>query len=161
MKIGLISDSHDNVGAVARAVATFKAEDVEAVIHAGDFASALVLSTLTRLEIPFYGVYGNSDIGGFGEFRDNPSFTITDGPRRFELGGRKFTVIHDIKKIDLIAEKVEFQTDILIHGHTHRPDSEIRDDILCVNPGDSCGILSKGTVAILDADDMSVVFYNV
>ena len=39
MKIGIISDSHDHVDNIRRAVSVFREASVELVIHAGDIVS--------------------------------------------------------------------------------------------------------------------------
>ncbi|HCL90984.1 MAG TPA: YfcE family phosphodiesterase, partial [Candidatus Atribacteria bacterium] len=39
MKIGIISDTHDNLPKIKKAVGIFNREKVELVLHAGDFVS--------------------------------------------------------------------------------------------------------------------------
>ena len=51
MKIGVFSDSHDNVPMVKKAVELFNNEGVELVIHAGDFIAPFVVAAMGDLEV--------------------------------------------------------------------------------------------------------------
>ena len=62
VKIGIMSDSHDNINAIKRAVEIFNEEKVEAVFHAGDFIAPFVVPlALKNLKCDLYGVFGNND----------------------------------------------------------------------------------------------------
>ena len=50
MKIGVMSDSHDNLPAIRRALARFEAEGAEAVIHAGDFVAPFSIKELLKFK---------------------------------------------------------------------------------------------------------------
>ena len=52
MKIGVLSDSHDNVHMVAKAVELFNDEGVVLVVHAGDFIAPFVVYCDARPELP-------------------------------------------------------------------------------------------------------------
>ena len=41
MKLGIISDSHENMPLIAKAVELFNHEEVDLVLHAGDFISPI------------------------------------------------------------------------------------------------------------------------
>ena len=59
MKIGVISDTHDNLDAIRRAVAYF-AKEAELIIHAGDIGQKDVLTSLKSIA-PLIAVRGNMD----------------------------------------------------------------------------------------------------
>ncbi len=61
MRIGVVSDTHDNLANVARIVELFDAAGVERVVHTGDITRAATLEILARLRAPLVGVYGNND----------------------------------------------------------------------------------------------------
>ena len=64
MKIGIISDSHDDVDNVNRAIGIFEKEKVKAVIHAGDIISPPIIKEFKRLTddgVEFFGIFGNND----------------------------------------------------------------------------------------------------
>src|SRR5215213_7004454 len=66
MKIGIISDTHDDIDNVQNAIEIFREERVECIIHAGDFIFPGVIDEFKKLkdELPLssiIGVLGNND----------------------------------------------------------------------------------------------------
>ena len=61
MKIGIISDTHDNLPQIRKAVKVFNREKVDLVFHAGDFVSPFTALEFKNLNSPLYGVFGNND----------------------------------------------------------------------------------------------------
>src|SRR5258707_12975684 len=62
MRVGVISDTHDNARNVARIVAVLREAHVERVIHTGDITRASTLRLLAEIAVPVFGVYVNNDI---------------------------------------------------------------------------------------------------
>ena len=61
MKIGIISDTHDDVGNVQRAIEMFNVERVQSVIHAGDYIFPGIVKEFEKLNSKLIGVLGNND----------------------------------------------------------------------------------------------------
>ena len=61
MRIGIVSDTHNNLRNVARIVELFNAAGVDRIIHTGDITQAKTLEVFRHLEAPMYGVFGNND----------------------------------------------------------------------------------------------------
>ena len=66
MKIGIISDTHDDLDSLRSAIRIFKRERISLVIHAGDFVFPGVVDELKNLkdvlpEVRVIGVLGNND----------------------------------------------------------------------------------------------------
>lgn len=60
MKIGLISDTHDNIQNIRKAVRKFNDKHVDVVIiHAGDFVNPIAVESLAGVTL--VGVLGNND----------------------------------------------------------------------------------------------------
>ncbi|MEO0083560.1 MAG: YfcE family phosphodiesterase, partial [candidate division WOR-3 bacterium] len=59
--IGIISDTHDNLPNIKRAVKIFNQRKVSLVIHCGDFVAPFTLLTFKELQCPLTGVFGNCD----------------------------------------------------------------------------------------------------
>ena len=57
--IGIISDSHDNINAIRKAVELFNGKKVKAVLHAGDLVSPFTARAFKELESKLYFVFGN------------------------------------------------------------------------------------------------------
>ena len=62
MRIGVVSDTHDNLRNVERIVEIFRASRVERIVHTGDITRADTLDRFGSLAIPLHGVYGNNDV---------------------------------------------------------------------------------------------------
>ncbi|MBC7328334.1 metallophosphoesterase [bacterium] len=153
MKIGIMSDSHDHLDNIKKAVELFKREGVEYVVHCGDFVAPFTLPILSQLGVPFLGVFGNNDgerlllrerAREFGEIKVQPAF--------LELAGKKLVVMHEPTLQTPLARSGEF--DVVLVGHTHKAEI-IEDKCLIINPGETCGWLTgKATVAILDLETL-------
>ncbi len=62
MKIGVISDTHDDLNSVDSAIAIFNREKVSLIVHAGDFIFPGVVERFRkRKSAKFIGVLGNND----------------------------------------------------------------------------------------------------
>ncbi len=151
MKIGVISDTHDNLAMIAAAVKLFNRLETGFVVHAGDFVAPFTVPEINKLNCPWQGVFGNND----GERKGLSSVSggrISGAPLSLTLDSRNIVVVHDIS---LLEGKMP-QADVLIYGHSHKPSVEKRGSILAVNPGECGGWLSgKPTVAVLDTVDLS------
>lgn len=149
MKLGIMSDSHDRLDMIERALAVFRgAEKVELIIHAGDFVAPFAASMIVGAGIPVRAVYGNND----GERRGLPRIVadIRREPYEFEIDGVRFVLAHDKSELAGVSG-----ADCAIFGHTHRPHVEKRGARLELNPGETCGYLTgKATVAVLDTEEM-------
>lgn len=158
MKIGIMSDSHDHIGNIRKAVETFNDSKVGYVFHAGDFVAPFVASELQKLNCPLLGVFGNNDGERIGLQNRFKSFgaEVKVQPAFIELEGKKFVIIHEHDLADSLAESGKF--DVVVYGHTHNVDvRKASNGCLIVNPGETCGWLTgKATVAILDTETMEV-----
>ena len=93
MKIGVMSDSHDNLPAIRRALARFEAEGAEAVIHAGDFVAPFSIKELLKFKGALYGCFGNNDGEKAGIRALWPA--VAEPPCELQLGGRRILLTHD------------------------------------------------------------------
>jgi putative phosphoesterase len=151
MRIGAISDTHDNLAAMAAALRHFEKAGVEVILHAGDYVAPFALTRLLQARMPVHGVFGNCDGERAGLAKLMPE--LADGPRHLELGGTKICLVHIEKR--LTPEDIE-AADIVVCGHTHEPKVERQEGRLMVNPGECCGWLSgRCTVAVIDTQTMS------
>ena len=157
--IGIMSDSHDNLKAIQKAVEYFNKKQVKAVLHAGDIVSPFTVRAFKELEPKLYFVFGNNDgdkvtltkwfeeIGAVscGDFGD---LTI-DGLHIALLHGTNETLVK------AIAECEDF--DVVVRGHTHEPGVKMIDGTPVINPGECCGVLSgKATVATVEIANLNV-----
>lgn len=119
-RIGLISDTHNLV----RPEALQWLAGCDAIIHAGDVCDPQVLDALARIA-PVTAVRGNNDIGAWAA-QLPISTTLAAADIRIH-------VVHDIA--DLRIESLADDIQVVVTGHSHKPQVQERDGKLFVNPG--------------------------
>ena len=153
MIIGIISDTHDNMTQIRKAVEIFNARGVGHVVHAGDFGAPFTFRIFKDLKCPFTGIFGNND----GErllLQKLSQGRVFKQPHVFELDGRKIVVLHEHHIVNALADSGHY--DVVVYGHTHEPDVRRVGKTLVVNPGEAGGWLyGKSTVALLDLDTVT------
>ncbi len=148
--IGLLSDTHDHLPSIRRAVQLFNEQDVDLVLHAGDIVSPFTARAFSGLHAPFVGIYGNNDgdrvhlqafFADIGTFHGDPYMAVIDGA--------SVALTHVPELVPSLAAT----HDVVVYGHTH--EREVRhDDALVVNPGECCGYLTGShTAALLSLPD--------
>jgi hypothetical protein len=153
MKIGIMSDTHDNIDNITKAVNLFNKRAVDKVIHAGDFTSPFSLKPIDSLNAEFIAIFGNND-GDLLQLRERSNGRINKQPHTININGKNIIILHEHFLIDALADSGHY--DIIIYGHTHKAVNEKRGSTLVINPGETGSWLyGKATVAILDLDLMS------
>jgi putative phosphoesterase len=152
MKIGIISDTHDDMHAIRKAVEFFNEQGVTHVIHAGDLISPFTFEVFGDLSAQFIGVYGNND-GDLLLLREKSQGSIHPQPYIFTVHGKRVVVVHEPGIVEALADSGHF--DLVVYGHLHEPEIRRVSDTLVVNPGKAAR-LHKGTstLALLDTASM-------
>jgi uncharacterized protein len=152
MLIGIMSDTHDNLILVKKAIELFNDRKVGYVIHAGDYTSPFTLKLFKELKCRYVGIFGNND-GDKLLLLERAEGNIRSQPYIFTLNNRKIVVMHEHNVADALADSGHF--DLVIYGHTHKPDVRKVKNTLVVNPGEvSSWLYGKSTVALADLDKM-------
>ncbi|MCX7881077.1 MAG: metallophosphoesterase [Patescibacteria group bacterium] len=148
MKLGIFSDTHDQLESVEKAIKFFQKEKVELIIHCGDWVSPFVpqfiYSLKPKLTIPIKSVFGNNDEGDhfrFFERKEKENWHIEFYKESFELeiGAKKIAVYHGSSKVltdSLIKSQIY---DVVFTGHTHQALIEKIGKTLHLNPGSTAG----------------------
>ena len=152
MKIGIMSDSHDNMPNIAAAVKYFNEAGVAHVIHAGDFVAPFVYRALKELKCPFTGVFGNNDGERLGLQKTlTPLGTLEPRLAKLDLGGKRIVVVHEGDFVEELAASGQY--DLVVYGHSHTHDVREVGGVLIVNPGETCGwVTGRSTVVVLDLE---------
>ena len=152
MLIGILSDTHDNLIYVKKAIDLFNERKVGHVIHAGDYTSPFTLKLFKELKCPYVGIFGNND-GDKLLLQERAEGRIRNQPYVFTLHDRKIVVMHEHFVADALADSGHF--DLVVYGHTHAPDIRKVKNTLVLNPGEvSTYLYGKSTVALVDLDTM-------
>jgi len=157
MKIGVLSDTHDNLPKIQKAVKLFNQKKVSFVLHAGDFVAPFTIDKLKKLSCEWLGVFGNNDGEKNGLFSKSQG-RIRKAPLRIRLSGRKITIVHDRAILDFEKEKA----DLIVFGHSHKAEIIRLKNKLIVNPGECSGWLSgKSSVAVVDLQSLEAKIFKI
>jgi putative phosphoesterase len=152
MLVGIMSDTHDNLVPARKAIELFNERKVQYVIHAGDYTSPFTLKLFKDLNCKYVGIFGNND-GDKLLLLARSEGNIHYQPYIFTLNDRKIIVMHEHHIINALADSGHF--DLIVYGHTHKPDIRKVNETLIVNPGEvGTWLYGKSTVAIADLDKM-------
>jgi len=154
MLVGLIADTHDNLPMVEKAIKKLNGENVELVLHAGDYVAPFVIPKFKELKAKLVGVFGNND--GDHEFlkkrfSENKGLEIRESFAKIVVDGLKIALLHGSDE-ELLKALIECESfDVIVHGHSHKAEIYRKGKTLVVNPGEVCGYLSgKSTIALFD-----------
>ncbi|MBC7092865.1 metallophosphoesterase [Candidatus Bipolaricaulota bacterium] len=149
MRIGVVSDTHDNMGNQRRALARFRERGVELVLHAGDIVSPFMAEPFRESGLRVVAVFGNND-GDKLYLRERFSEVgeLVHGPHELVLAGRRIVLMHEPRALAALAASGHY--DLVVYGHTHN--LEVRAGTpLVVNPGECGGWLTdQPTCALVD-----------
>jgi len=155
---GLISDTHDRLPMVDKAIKVLNEENVDLVLHAGDYVSPFVIPRFKELKARLIGVFGNND--GDHEFlkrrfSEDKHLEIRGSFAKLVLGGAKIALLHgsDEDLLNALIDSGGFE--VVVHGHAHEAKIYRKGKTLIVNPGELCGYLTgRSTIALLDTEKL-------
>ncbi|MBO6555745.1 MAG: YfcE family phosphodiesterase [Pseudomonadales bacterium] len=161
MKIGVVSDTHNNLKNCNRIVEMFNEAAVDRVVHTGDITQAKTLEIFSKLTMPMWGVYGNNDLGEMDSLVNAASqfsFEIIEPPMTLSWLEKSIVVVHDPLELSMVNPD---HYDVILHGHTHRQTIEYDGNQLTFNPGECAGHMSGfNAIGILDLSDLQVEILN-
>ena len=158
MLAGVISDTHDNLLNLRKAVDIFIDKRIEVLLHGGDFCSPFVFRELERLKSvcpKIYAVFGNNDGDRFLLKKEGDGYCeISNAVHIINLSGRNIVIMHYPDVAESLHRSGEY--DLVIFGHTHRAVVKGNEKKL-LNPGACSGYMAeKATIATVDTDTMHV-----
>jgi uncharacterized protein len=158
--VGILSDTHNRVDAVAAGMKVLTTACAEFFIHCGDVGSQAVLDHLVGT--PSLFVWGNNDWDRPLLSRYAASVGITCGGTfaELELAGRSFAVTHGDDQRVVRRVLSEQRHDYLLVGHSHVRHDERVGRVRIINPGALYRAAEK-TVATLDTSIDLLQFHSV
>jgi len=141
MKIGVVSDTHTTSFSHLPDQILRTLTEVDLIIHTGDFVARDVLDGLKQLgEVK--AVWGNMDSEELKRILPEKELLVIEGKRVGIIHG--WGSPHGID--DRVGRMFE-DVDIIVYGHSHHSQNEVKNGILFFNPGqakNSFGILTIG-----------------
>lgn len=152
--VGVISDTHDNLPMIERAVKRLNEEDVGLVLHAGHYVAGFVVPRFRELRAKLIGVFGNND--GDHEFlkrrfSENKKLELRGNFAEVTVEDLRIALLHggDVELLKALIECESF--DVVVCGHTHVAEIRGKGRTLIINPGEVCGyVTGRSTLALLD-----------
>lgn len=145
MKIGIVSDTHDNVLASLHDALA----GVDEILHAGDIASAETLAEIETIA-PVTAVRGNMDDRDLADRLPEERLLTRDGIRIALVHGHR---VGDASVEAMIERFDELRPDLVVWGHIHEPLSHLRNAVRYFNPGTAGGIGANATCGMLTIKD--------
>ncbi|MBL7813144.1 MAG: metallophosphoesterase [Bacteroidetes bacterium] len=156
MIFGVLSDIHDNLTNLDRALQLLKAKGAEALIFCGDFCAPFAAVKLAESGLPVHAVFGNNDgdrfairnlTSGFQNFTLYGEY-IGDTPNPLELDSVKIGVTHYPFYAKPLIKTGWY--DCVFFGHSHKAEKQKYGQNLLLNPGEIAGIFGQPSFAVLD-----------
>ncbi|MBN2039222.1 MAG: YfcE family phosphodiesterase [Spirochaetes bacterium] len=151
MKIGIISDTHNDLESTKHALEVFRSNNIDFLIHAGDLSSPRIIELFKGFKCRF--VIGNTDIDIdlLNDECRKMGFECLEEICEITVEGKRILVMHG-NVVHAFREAVASgKYDYIIKGHTHHFENYIRNNTRIVNPGSLYGTTDR-SVAILDTD---------
>lgn len=163
MKIGVISDTHDDVESTEKAIKVFGEKRVELILHLGDYISPPIVRLFGTLKVPVFGILGNNDgykEGLINAFRDITG-EINGSFESRKIDGLKIAMYHgEFRQIsESLAKCGDY--DVVFFGHGHKSEKRVFGNTLFINPGSCHKTFTKDgrpTVGIFDTSSKEVEF---
>jgi uncharacterized protein len=151
MKIGIISDTHNNFDVTKKACSIFKEKKVNMVIHAGDFTSPEIIELFKDFNCRL--VVGNADLDveGLNKECEKLGFDCLGQTCEVNADGKKILVLHGYFVPAFREAVASGKYNYIIKGHTHYFEDYIRNNTRIINPG-SLYRSDENTIAILDTE---------
>ncbi|MBN2403912.1 MAG: YfcE family phosphodiesterase [Spirochaetes bacterium] len=149
MKIGIISDTHDNIEITRKACSVFKDKKIDILIHAGDFTSPEIIDLFREFKCRF--VTGNADnnIEALNKECEKLGFDCIGETCEIDADGKKILVLHGYVVSTFREAVASGKYNYIIKGHTHHFEDYIRNNTRVINPG-SLSRSEEFTIAVLD-----------
>ncbi len=162
MRVAILSDVHDNLKALRRALEALRRE-ADALIFCGDFCAPFTLKEMAEgFPGPIHAIFGNNDGDPLLMARiaaAHPHVTLHGIFAEVELGGRAFAVVHYPELARPLARSGLY--DVVCYGHDHTPAVERVGTTWKVNPGELYGRFGPPRYAIFDTEAEEVRSFEV
>ena len=169
MKIAILSDIHDHVWNLKKALNVPELQATEAMLCCGDLCAPFIIKLLGQgYTNPIHLVFGNNDgdVNAINATAEHfPNIQIHGETFQGELGGRRIAMNHypDIAKV--LAEQGNHE--VVCYGHNHTLVSNVwTDSTLLINPGPIMGYHGgqlkdiPATFLILETDTLQTNVYT-
>ncbi len=160
MQIAILSDTHNHLANLQKALRIIEDENIQTVIHCGDVTTTETLALLSPCKVIL--TYGNGDFSS-GEMRNtllrlNPE-SYAGSVFQGEIDGLMIAVTHGhhLSQYQNLINSQQF--DWIFFGHSHRREDRLQGRTRLVNPGALGGLhKEERSFCILDTQTRQIRF---
>jgi len=158
MKIAVMSDSHDHLSNLRKALDVIKSENCDMIIHCGDFVAPFVFKELLQADIPVHCVFGNNDGDQYLLTRyaqdSNGQISLYGMIGHIVVEGLRIAFTHEWPVAEGLASTGKY--DLVCFGHSHQHLQQKIGKALLLNPGEIMGKDGDPGFCIVDTGDLKV-----
>ncbi len=151
MRVGIISDTHDHVWNLEKAIEILKNQKVNALFHCGDLVSPFMIEILLKLEKPVHLILGNNKgdiVLLMNIIKDNSLIHFYGDRGEVLLNEKEICLVHYPDEALAFASTGKY--DYVFFGHTHLFETKKIGNTLLINPGEVLGKKQKPSLVILE-----------
>lgn len=158
MIVAVMSDSHDNIWNLRKALDVIKSENAGMIIHCGDFVAPFMAKELNETGIPIHGVFGNND----GDQYLLTKFSLTTMTNitfhglvgQVDIGDVKVAFTHE----GVVGKALAFggNFNLVCFGHSHEYFLENIGPTILLNPGEIMGKDGRPGFCLVDTDTAEI-----
>jgi len=162
MRIGIISDTHDNLNNLKTALEILEESEIGMLLHCGDLSGPAVVEAMSGFDA--WIARGNVD--HHPELGPTVREALGNGRlaerHRLTLKGRSALLVHGHREAELRRVISAGEHAYVFHGHTHRRHDETVGRTRVINPGALGGMRwQQRSFCILDLESDRVEFIEV
>ena len=157
MIIGVTGDTHNNLKNIKNICTIFNENSTDLVFHTGDISLPKSLLGFKDLNCPIIVILGNNDIEEerfLKKASEEFDCEINNEPFFIKLAKKNISVFYHP---ELITNQILSNSDLVLHGHTHRYRLEKRDKTVIFNPGECAGFMKgKNQIGLIDLSNEEI-----
>ncbi len=160
MIIGIISDSHNNIQNLRKAISLLSQKGMDVLVHCGDLCSTSMVEELARSGVVTHLAYGNMDrpSGLKAECERYGNVNYSGEIGKITVDGKRFAFCHYPHSAKKLAEKGTYKA--VFYGHTHMKAESTAGNTLVLNPGEIAGMLYQPSCALYDTETRKPLFLD-
>ncbi|QJA06240.1 metallophosphoesterase [Thermosulfurimonas marina] len=157
MKFAILSDSHDHIPHLKKALAQARKAGAEVLFHCGDLISPFMVPVLAEFPGPVHFIQGNNrgdphllekQVARFPQVHFHGEFAF------LEVGGLSIAMVHYPDLARGLAATGDYH--LVLCGHTHVYKVLRIKEALVINPGEILGKEGPPTFALYDTETREV-----
>lgn len=164
MKIGIVSDTHDDDGIAKKIAVILREKKISKVLHLGDYVAPPILKNFEGFRL--IGIFGNNDGYKYGLMNmfDNIGGEILGDFAKINIDGLNIALYHgEYREIaEALAKSGDY--DVVFFGHWHKAEKTSFGKTLLLNPGSAHRYYKKDispTFGIFDTKNKDFEIINI